>query len=63
MLHVQIRNETNLLQQQLVSLEANVGENAHLERVLQAIACLDFVDQTETDAYMQEIQTGLQLLT
>lgn len=63
MLHVQIRNETNLLQQQLVSLEANVGENQHLERVLQAIVCLDFVDQTETDAYMQEIQTGLQLLT
>ena len=62
-MHIQIRNEANLLQQQLVSLEANIGENEHLERVLQAISCLDFIDQAQTDSYLQEMQTGLQLLT
>ena len=55
MLHLQIKNETTLLQQQLISLEANIGEDQALERVLQAISCLDFIDQQQTDVYLQEI--------
>ncbi|CAL5980219.1 Hypothetical_protein [Hexamita inflata] len=64
MLHIQIKNELNILQQRLISLQSIIQHDTQqMENLFSIISSLDFIDELQTDQQLDQFNSNLKDLS